>query len=354
MAFDFVNIVLLFGGLQALLLVVGINLRKPLMGIKKRATTFMLLVILIAMIYYIVITYKWSEVYKVTWILGNVAWMALLPSFYLFVRSLIVPEAKFGWKKLVYFSVPIFFLLNDFGLLIFGYNLMSWSAIRPHYLDVWMFVFFLNSSFFTYQSFRLLKNYQNHELNKILLRFTRAIMAILIVYAVAYLITRHNYSFYFELSLICIFEILIFGMVFRTFRLAPTHTLFAEPKYQNLTVKSPTDFTHLHQHISDTIDQAELFRDPKLNLSKLAQQVGVSQNQLSQYFNIGLNSSFYAYINEKRLLYVEDLIRKGEHKELTISGLAFESGFNSKTTFYKVFKEKHGLTPTQFIHKNES
>ena len=346
------NIVFLFGALQALLLIIGVNIRNPLNSSKKQSTTLLLSIIILALVYYVSIGFEWNNFYNYYWILGSTSWMAIAPSYFLFTNSLTTDNFKFKKKHLWYFSVAAIFLLDGaINLFKPEYGLFTWIDTMETYLDVWMLIFFATSTYFFVRSyFSLLKN-ESHELTKPLVSFTKALLTILFLYAITYIIIRKNYHLLFETSLICLFMILIFAIVFRAFRLAPSHTFFGEPKYQNLNANQKINYDDFHTKIKSVIVQEELYLDPKLNLSILSNKTGISQNQLSQYFNIGLNSSFYEYINEIRLSHVEKLIRKGDHKEFTITGLAFESGFNSKTTFYKAFKEKHEITPSEYIKR---
>jgi AraC-like DNA-binding protein len=62
--------------------------------------------------------------------------------------------------------------------------------------------------------------------------------------------------------------------------------------------------------------------------------------------NEHLNKSFTDFINELRIeVSKEYLVTKGN---LTIESIGYESGFNSKSTFFKAFKKFTGITPLQY------
>jgi AraC-like DNA-binding protein len=61
--------------------------------------------------------------------------------------------------------------------------------------------------------------------------------------------------------------------------------------------------------------------------------------------------NFYDYINSFRVQKAKELLKSPKYKDQTILSLAFEAGFNSKTTFNTVFKKATGLTPSQFAKK---
>ena len=97
------------------------------------------------------------------------------------------------------------------------------------------------------------------------------------------------------------------------------------------------------------MDEKEVFLDSKLSLSDLAEGCEVSPNQLSQYINGYLGKSYYDYVNRCRLDHFLNISGKREFENLSILGLAYESGFNSKTTFNTFFKRELKMTPREFL-----
>ncbi|TGK52863.1 AraC family transcriptional regulator [Leptospira bouyouniensis] len=103
----------------------------------------------------------------------------------------------------------------------------------------------------------------------------------------------------------------------------------------------------------ETIDQKlyelmieKVYCDEDLNLSKLADMVGVKSGQLSEYFHKRYGFGFYHYINQYRIEEAKRYLL--EPTERTILSIADAVGFNSKSTFNRVFLEKVGITPTDF------
>lgn len=108
----------------------------------------------------------------------------------------------------------------------------------------------------------------------------------------------------------------------------------------------------IQQALKTLLDEKEVFLDSKLSLSDLAEGCEVSPNQLSQYINAYLGKSYYDYLNRFRLDYFLKISRKREFENLSILGLAYESGFNSKTTFNTFFKREMKLTPKEFLKRD--
>lgn len=89
------------------------------------------------------------------------------------------------------------------------------------------------------------------------------------------------------------------------------------------------------------------WRDPELSVDTLARHLGTNTHYLSRAFNEGLGLSFNAVVNQLRVDAVADALRRGEGADdLLAVGLA--AGFNSKTSFNRVFKAGTGLTPSQY------
>ncbi len=88
--------------------------------------------------------------------------------------------------------------------------------------------------------------------------------------------------------------------------------------------------------------------DNDYNLTKLSDDTGYPAQIISQVLNSHLELSFNDFINEYRLNHVLSALKKPNNAKLDILELAHQSGFNSKATFYRVFKEKMRMTPKEY------
>jgi AraC-like DNA-binding protein len=91
-----------------------------------------------------------------------------------------------------------------------------------------------------------------------------------------------------------------------------------------------------------------LYRDPNLSLWALAHHVGVSTNYVSQALNEHLGQSFFDYVNGWRIEAAKPLIHEGGR---TVEEVAYEVGFNSRSSFYTAFKRRTGQTPKAFARE---
>lgn len=91
------------------------------------------------------------------------------------------------------------------------------------------------------------------------------------------------------------------------------------------------------------------YLDTQLTLSKLSDLIQIPNYKLSNIINQLAGQNFHDFINTYRVEEVKEKLRKGEHKLLSMLGIASESGFNSKASFNRIFKSQTGLTPSQFL-----
>mgnify|MGYP003581416481 CR=1 FL=1 len=96
------------------------------------------------------------------------------------------------------------------------------------------------------------------------------------------------------------------------------------------------------------MDQGRLFLQSELTLQNIADNLKLPAYQVSQAINEGLNKTFYDLVNGYRVEEAKRLLLDPKTKNNKILAIAFDSGFNSKTTFNTVFKKFTGLTPSDF------
>lgn len=95
----------------------------------------------------------------------------------------------------------------------------------------------------------------------------------------------------------------------------------------------------------------QLFLNENLSLRDFSQEIKADPNLVSHILNNHLNKNFYEFINAYRIEEAKKRLSNPKYKHLTILAIALASGFNSKTSFNRVFKQMTGLTPSEFQKK---
>lgn len=90
------------------------------------------------------------------------------------------------------------------------------------------------------------------------------------------------------------------------------------------------------------------YLNPRLTLPELAEMSGISTHLLSRIINEKHQKNFFSYINSYRIEEFKKIVERQEKKNLTLLAIAYEAGFNSKTTFNTAFKKLTNQTPKEY------
>jgi YesN/AraC family two-component response regulator len=93
----------------------------------------------------------------------------------------------------------------------------------------------------------------------------------------------------------------------------------------------------------------KLYLQPELNLSDIANRLKTNISVLSGVVNNAFGKNFNDFVNEYRVREFQERIQLPENKNITLLGIAFDCGFNSKATFNRSFKKFTGKAPKEFL-----
>ncbi|MCL1669973.1 helix-turn-helix domain-containing protein [Elizabethkingia ursingii] len=126
----------------------------------------------------------------------------------------------------------------------------------------------------------------------------------------------------------------------------------SEEKTEKKKLIPDEDFEDLKEKLLTLIESQKPYLEGDLNLLKLSELIGISTHQLSYLLNNGFNENFFQFINKYRIAHAKELLLSDTYYKMSVLGIAFESGFNSKTAFNTMFKKTMGITPSEF-RKNQ-
>jgi AraC-like DNA-binding protein len=123
----------------------------------------------------------------------------------------------------------------------------------------------------------------------------------------------------------------------------PTATLAAEPT---------PDLLRWRDRLVQLMDQEQPWREPDLTLHELAQRLGAHPALLSRVLNTGCGQNFNDFVNTYRTQEAQRKLADPRFAHYSLMGVALESGFNSKSTFNRVFKKLTGQAPSEVARPN--
>lgn len=119
-------------------------------------------------------------------------------------------------------------------------------------------------------------------------------------------------------------------------------------RYKNSGLKDQVAKKYLEE-LLNYMNSEKPYLNGKLSLKDVAEHLGISVNHLSQVINEQLDKSFFDFVNSYRVEEVKKHVAESKHEQLTLLAIAYESGFNSKSSFNSIFKRLTGVTPSQYV-----
>ena len=118
-------------------------------------------------------------------------------------------------------------------------------------------------------------------------------------------------------------------------------------------ILSPTEAKYHADLLLSKMEEEKYYLDAKLGLKDLAEKINLHPNKLSWLLNERVGKNFYHFINSYRLKEFQEKAVDPKNQHLSVLGLAYESGFHSKSVFNDYFKKTTGLTPKAWIKQHQ-
>jgi AraC-like DNA-binding protein len=272
---------------------------------------------------------------------GLTACFFIGPFLYFYIKSVTKPSSKVSqtWKYHIAILLPI--ALSIGYLYPFKSNVDLWRPyiIKTIYIQWYIYIFV---------SFYLIRGRITNLFNKEDKVSSVDIWLLSILIGNALLVSSYYFtSFVNYISGALTFSFLFYLLVlFLFFNKKKRSIIFNyHQKYADKKIASK-DATELLEKLNAVMLDGQIFRNANLKSSDVAKKVQLTTHQLSQLLNDNLGKNFSSYINTYRINEAKNMLQKKHH--LTLEAIGYESGFNSKSTFFTTFKKLVGTTPAQF------
>ena len=104
----------------------------------------------------------------------------------------------------------------------------------------------------------------------------------------------------------------------------------------------------LMKEVHELVSKEKIFKNADLTLDLMAKQMSINRNYLSKAINQTTGKNFNTYINEYRVKEAIKILSNEKSDVISIDAIAFDVGFNNRTSFYQSFKKITGLSPSDF------
>lgn len=296
--------------------------------------------------------------------------LLILPMYYFFVQTYF--QKKKRWNQ--YFFIPFFisllihiYLLID--ALIYGYTPNNYSPFVNVFYDVEEYLSMLFTVFVIVKTFYLIRinkvqtlPYQNKL--QIETRWLEKILVFGIIICLFWLLltiySQLNNSRQLSTDLRYFVWVSISILIYWLGYLGVHQgIIYSERKHLKDRLKNIKSVTSKNNNskiidIKKSIENEKLFLDPNLSLSIISEKLSINENYFSSIFNQNSSDNLSTYLNKLRINEAKKILLDKEYENYTISSIGLESGFNSKSNFYKAFKKETGVSPTVFKKINVS
>ena len=289
--------------------------------------------------------------------------LALGPLVYFYVLKITHPQYKFSWRDLLHFS-PL--LLEQAALAMeiresartgaAAYATHTFQQLNP----VLQLLIFISIITYLHLSDKLIQKFYR-RLQPVLMdrpllefRWLRRLLAAttllwilwLFCAAVDYFGYRNQLGIQVYYPFYIFFVVIIIWTAAAAFLKPQAAVMTQTAAPSNLPV--PPELRAKGAWVKRAMEANQYYQDPELSLSSLAEKLGLPPHELSRVINTVFKKGFNDFINEYRVIEAARKMQDPAYDHITLLGIAFESGFNSKTTFNRIFKQMTGKSPTEY------
>ena len=150
----------------------------------------------------------------------------------------------------------------------------------------------------------------------------------------------HAYSACISVAMILVVAALLVFPDLLSDVLLASQTAYAKSKLVNINVEGK------REQLERLMTDERSYENENLTLAQLAEQLGLSSQQLSELVNSNFNMSFPRYIRQHRIEAAKKMLLA--EPDASVLSISLANGFKSQSSFYSAFKELTGEAPASF------
>jgi AraC-like DNA-binding protein len=266
--------------------------------------------------------------------------MFLGPLFFLYTKLLIRRENVINRLDLLHFIPGIIFLSATIPFNIIGFrNLPEWFAVL-------LFLVFY-SHFFLYILLVKIKLLNTGKFNipPLVMQWLNMLIYGLLAIWLVYVLNLFEQGIPYIIGPI-LYSITVYVITYVAVTRKYIQQISAI-KYQT-TGLPDEEIDSLFTSIEKIMQHEKLYLNPDITLAVLSKQLKVTPQKISLVVNSRSGNNFNEYVNKFRINHAIDILKNPGSEEMTIASIAYDSGFNSISSFNTTFKKVTGKTPSAF------
>ncbi len=289
------------------------------------------------------------------------------PSFYIYLRFLIKRPLSKSKIRLLFVPLAIEFVFYNATTIIYWINHWDHNALNgferfwvvnaiaiQHILGLSISGLFLFKSYKLVSGVKLLLTH--NRIRSLLICF----IGLWSIWCVFVLYDTYFYSFTFPPSKFYVFYILFavltytigfYGFKINNDTISRLSFIDAENTEKQIVT---AEMQVIFEDIKAFMQSSKCYTNSDISLSSFSKQLDLHPNKVSAVINTITKSSFRDFINAYRLEAFKSQIDSYDFESKTIIGLAYDVGFNSKSSFNRAFKKFNDVSPSEYIQKKKT
>lgn len=367
MSFTLLDVILFLGVSQGIFLAITLRL----IDNRNKAANDVLSITIgmaVVMLFGRVVAFRMEEALWVRYVAGLVDVTIFLfgPLIYCYIRRILFKEAPTFRLSFWHYLIACIHICITLGVYMAPENVMTFIKEIQFLPYFWFFAELIGILSFIVYTIASIKLFQKHKkimehqvsYDLVIRRYIAYMLITVVLFTILWLISFTSGVFRissiskvlnYKLVWISI-PLFIYVIGYYSLRQPEIFRMPLPPKTKEEKARlKPDEIQQLQKRLKFFIQEEAIYKTPDLSLKTLAEKINTSPNNLSWLLNQVYQKSFYDYINEHRVQDVLESIDRELYRKQTLLAIAFDAGFNSKSTFNKAFKNVTSQTPSAYI-----